>query len=91
MPNRNTPIILAILVVSGCTVPKPNNDDNLYKIGNIPDTVRALTAPGQDLASARLLKEDDCYWYAHSGPVETTLVPLRAVGGSPICISRQTS
>jgi len=36
-----------------------------------------------------LLPEDGCYWYQHSGPVETTMVPLRAVGGNPICTKRQ--
>lgn len=82
--------MVAILAVAGCAGPKPNDSDGLYRIGNVPEAVVALAAPGQDLASARLLREDDCYWYEHSGPVETTLVPLRAVGGSPICISRQT-
>ena len=48
-----------------------------------------LAAPNQDLSTARLLPEDGCYWYQHSGPVETAMVPLRAVGGNPICTKRQ--
>lgn len=51
----------------------------------IPDGVAAMAAPGQDLASARLRPEDNCYWYAYAGPVETTLLPLKTVDGRPIC------
>lgn len=88
MQKRNTPIIAAVLVIAGCAVPVVGNDDR-YEIGNVPDHVVSMVAPGQDLSSARLLPEDGCYWYTHSGRVETTLVPLRAVGGRPICTVRQ--
>jgi len=52
----------------------------------LPEEVVALAAPNQDLASARLLPEDNCYWYSHVGPVETTLLPLRTDRGNPICV-----
>lgn len=54
-------------------------------IGDIPEAVAALAAPGQDLSTARLRPEDGCYWYIYSGPVETTLLPLRTIDGSVIC------
>ncbi len=53
--------------------------------GNLPENIRALAAPDQNLATARLREEDGCYWYTHVGPVETTEVPLRSVEGRPIC------
>ena len=71
------------LVVAGCSLPAVERDRD--EIGNVPDQVIAMAAPGQDLSSARLVPEDGCYWYSHRGPVETTLIPLRAVGGGPIC------
>ena len=47
--------------------------------------VLALAAPGQNAMTARVLPEDNCYWYEHRGPVETTLLPLRTPAGNPIC------
>ena len=46
-------------------------------------------ASGQDLSTARFMLEDGCYWYEHSGPVETTLLPLRTANGNPICVARE--
>ncbi|WP_172327379.1 hypothetical protein [Mangrovicoccus sp. HB161399] len=51
----------------------------------VPEAVRAAAAPDQDIATARVLPEDGCYWYEYSGPVETTLLPLLTPGGRPIC------
>jgi hypothetical protein len=90
MQKWNVSITILILVLAGCTVPEQNNDE-IYMIGNVPEAVAAIAAPRQDLTTARLRREDNCYWYMHSGPVETTLVPLRATGGRPICISLRTS
>ena len=44
-----------------------------------------MAATGQDLQSARLLPEDGCYWYQHSGPVENTFLPLRTRENRMIC------
>lgn len=52
---------------------------------SVPEGVRAMAAPGQNVDTARVLPEDNCYWYEHAGPVETTLLPLRSVEGRPIC------
>ncbi|MFW8595023.1 hypothetical protein [Cribrihabitans neustonicus] len=56
--------------------------------GRIPEEVAALAGPNQNLATARLMPEDGCYWYLHEGPVETTLLPLRTASGNPICVQR---
>lgn len=50
----------------------------------------AIAGPGQNLMTARLDPADQCYWYDHAGPVETTLVPLRAANGNHICNARPT-
>jgi len=51
----------------------------------VPEAVAAIAGPGQDIASARVMPEDGCYWYRHDGPVETTWLPLRTADGRPIC------
>lgn len=51
---------------------------------NVPESVVEIAAANQDLTTVRLL-EDNCFWYSHQGPVETTLLPLRDVQGRPIC------
>lgn len=56
----------------------------------VPEAVIALAAPDQNIQTARLRPEDGCYWYEHSGPVETTLVPLRSPAGNPICAARES-
>lgn len=55
--------------------------------GSLPEGVRALAGPNQNLDTARVLPEDGCYWYEYTGPVETTLLPLRTADGRPICTS----
>ena len=51
----------------------------------LPEQVVAVAAPWQNLATARLVPEDNCYWYEHDGQVERTLLPLRTPEGRPIC------
>ncbi len=90
MRTRNFTIGAVLLFAAGCASPEMEKRGSLNEVGNLPEAVLSLAAPGQNLATARLRSEDDCYWYEHSGPVETTLVPLRSTGGSPICVARQT-
>lgn len=73
-------------LLSGCTAGVGTEDKDP---GAIPEQVVALAAPYQNVATARLLPRDGCYWYLHDGPVETTLLPLRTVDGRPICTARQ--
>lgn len=76
-------------VLSGCaTLPIGAQTASAPGIGQVPENIAALAAPGQDLATARLVPQDDCYWYEHRGPVETTLLPLRTREGRPICVVR---
>ena len=89
MLQKYAVIMVATLALAGCAVPSKEDNDP-FRIGNVPESVAALAAPDQDLITARLRPEDNCYWYAHSGPVETTLVPLRSAGGNPICVARQS-
>lgn len=53
----------------------------------LPQEVRDIAAPFQDLDTAVLLEQDNCYWYEHRGPVETTLLPLRTTRGNTICVA----
>lgn len=82
-------VIIASALLASCGITNTEVQNDRYEIGNIPENVVAMAAPDQDLSTARLLSEDDCYWYMHAGPVETTLVPLRATGGRPICVVQQ--
>jgi len=54
-------------------------------INELPVPVLAIVAPFQDLSAVKIDPSDGCYIYRHAGPVETTFLPLRTVGGRPIC------
>lgn len=82
------PITVALLTLAGCAVPAPETDTSRPGV-TVPEAVANLAAPGQDLTTARL-QSDGCYWYEHTGKVETTLVPLRSAGGNPICTSNRS-
>ncbi len=64
-------------------------DENLVYLGtpSVPEGVAEIAAPGQDLSRAFLKETDNCYWYLHAGPVETTELPLRTNEGRPICVT----
>ena len=87
MRERNAAVFAVLLITAGCVSQTTTTGSDA---GNVSEAVAALAAPGQDLASARLLPEDGCYWYEHRGPVETTLLPLRTAGGNPICTARDS-
>lgn len=77
---RNTIIILTACGALGACATPPAPEQSA-----LPENVRAIAAPDQDLSTARLRPEDNCYWYEYRGPVETTLLPLKTVIGQPIC------
>ncbi|SPH18245.1 hypothetical protein DEA8626_01777 [Defluviimonas aquaemixtae] len=87
MRERNVAVFLVLLITAGCSVQTTDAGGGAV---NVSEAVVALAGPGQDLASARLMPEDGCYWYEHRGPVETTLLPLRTAGGNPICSARDS-
>nr|WP_235963019.1 hypothetical protein [Ruegeria haliotis] len=89
MQIRILTVLAALSVTAGCSEQLSGAGNAANRIGNLPESVQALAAPGQNLATARLLPQDNCYWYEYSGPVETTLIPLRATNGGPICVARE--
>ena len=89
---RRTYLLLAgTLALSACAAPFGGAGGiGSPREAELPEAVRALAAPGQDLTTARLRPEDNCYWYDHAGPVETTPIPLRSVEGGKICAQSPT-
>ena len=77
--------LVAMLLLGACTA--TTTSDSATIVGNVPEAVMQLAGPNQDITTARLLREDNCYWYEHVGPVETTLLPLRTAGGNTICVT----
>jgi len=76
----------ALALVGGCAAPPdPAEDAPPGFIEDLSPKVVALAAPNQNLDKVRLNPEDRCYWYLHEGPVESVMVPLRAVDGGLIC------
>ena len=49
------------------------------------DQVVAKAAPNQNIQSAHLRPDDNCYWFSYAGPVETTDLPLLTPEGRHIC------
>ena len=85
MQIRTAAIALTLLVLAGCAAQRPDIAAEEASPYPIPNEVVAIAGPNQDLTTARLDPADDCYWYYHAGPVETTLVPLRAANRNQIC------
>ena len=78
-------VLATVLVSTACTSMTPRTQVAKTAPDALPPELYALAAPGQDIASARLLPQDNCYWYEHRGQVETTLLPLTTADGRPIC------
>lgn len=51
----------------------------------IQDQITAMAAPNQNLATARVHDDDNCFWFSYVGPVETTELPLLTREGRHIC------
>ena len=85
MYTRRAIFILLGVALGACSETLSNSQGS-GALPPVPEQIVALAAPNQDLSTARLRPEDNCYWYMHSGPVETTLVPLRTVQGNRICM-----
>lgn len=79
---RSAALLLLFGTITACA---PTPGTVVSEEGDLPENVAALAAPNQNLSTARLREEDGCYWYSHSGPVETTELPLRTIEGRPIC------
>ncbi len=55
-------------------------------MSDVPEEVAAIAAPNQNLNTVKLMDDDNCYWFEHVGPVETTMLPLRSKRGRHICL-----
>ncbi|MEQ9038956.1 MAG: hypothetical protein RIE24_11440 [Silicimonas sp.] len=91
MKPRSLLLLPAALILGACAAvggPDGLSDD---PDATLPEAVRSIAAPYQNLDTARLREEDGCYWYLHTGPVESTLLPLRTVEGRPICTRPQST
>lgn len=76
----------AISAFSACASLSPQDDVPTDPfIDELPVPVLAIVAPFQDLSAVKIDPSDGCYLYRHAGPVETTFLPLRTIGGRPIC------
>ncbi|MBM3603243.1 MAG: hypothetical protein FJX25_00465 [Alphaproteobacteria bacterium] len=76
--------MLTVSLLGGCSSVLT---DAIGGTQELPEEVVALAAPNQNIATARLQPDDNCYWYEHVGPVETTLLPLISERGGPICLA----
>jgi len=86
---KRCPFICLVLSTAACDSFRGSaGNASSQAVGDIPESVAALAAPYQDVATARLVADDSCFWYLHDGPVETTLLPLRTIEGRQICVQR---
>ncbi len=76
----------AVVMLSACveTTGTSANAPTQF-ISEVPEGVLSIAAAGQDLTALKIDPIDGCYTYRHIGPVETTMLPLRASNGRPIC------
>lgn len=86
--NRIPAALLLPFLLAGC-VATGSGASGQAELPPLPEQVIAVAAPWQNLATARLMEADGCYWYEHEGPVETTLLPLRTPEGRPICTAAE--
>ena len=78
-------VVLALCLTAACNATATGPDGEARFLAEVPEGVLEIAAPWQDLTAVVLRPEDGCYWYEHTGPVETTLLPLRTREGRPIC------
>ncbi len=76
-------ILSAVLVLAGCATGLAVDEDGTFI--ELPESLVTLAAPYQNLNKVRLDPNDNCFWYLHTGPVESTWLPLRTAQGNPIC------
>jgi len=84
MTRAQTILPAALLLLGACTETGPSQGPAVIA-SSLPESVRAIADPTQDLTKAYFRVSDGCYWYRYDGPVEVTDLPLRTTGGAPIC------
>jgi hypothetical protein len=83
------PSSLFVLAACSSAVTTSIDGQESAYIEELPESVVAIAASYQNLDAVKLLP-DGCYWYSRSGPVESTLLPLRTDTGNPICARAPT-
>jgi len=89
MPSKARTIFatVGLLMTAACAV--QNSDGTVSVASTVPEAVAQVAGPNQDLSFVELRESDNCYWYRHRGPVETTMLPLRTRQGRHICVQRE--
>lgn len=92
MKNLVLLVGVAAFGLSACVTPDGTavnvSDPNLKTRATLPPEVAETVAPGQDTSDIRVDARDGCLMYRHTGPVETTYIPLRNKKGRAICIKQ---
>ncbi|SEV96503.1 hypothetical protein SAMN05444851_0580 [Aliiroseovarius sediminilitoris] len=79
----------AVVTLSACVNPEGVGGNATSRpLNPVPENVRAIAAPYQDLSDVQINASDGCFVYRHQGPVEATYLPLRNRAGQPICTKR---
>lgn len=88
--TKSSPVAL-LMVLGACAaaVETPESGADPGLLSEVPEGVRAIAAPYQDLTTVRIAPENGCYYYLWNGPVESTFLPLRTAQGNPICARAQ--
>jgi hypothetical protein len=77
---------LGLIAVSACVAPpEVEVAPTLSPQQQQMQEVVSLAGPFQDVSTAVLNLDDNCFYYTHVGPVETIQLALRTPNGSPIC------
>jgi len=75
----------APVLLAACEpMPQANTSPEGF-LNELPPSLIEMAAPNQDLTAVSIDPNDGCYLYRYRGPVETTMLPLRARNGQPIC------
>ena len=80
---KGSSVIVFALALASCASTPDVDADGAFT--ELPEPLFGLAAPYQNLNKVRLDPNDNCFWYLHDGPVETTWLPLRTSKGNPIC------
>ena len=82
-------LVVTIFGPLAACAPSPVTEDGF--LVEVPPEVLERAAPGQNLDAVAFLEEDRCFWYQYTGPVETTLLPLRGKSGGHLCAPEEVA
>lgn len=77
--------LLTMTTATACAVVDPTPPEPESPYPQLPLQVVETAATYQDLSTAFLDPTDNCFWYIHTGVVETTRLPLKSRAGTRIC------